>query len=114
MKRRLREATLTQMKLTLAREESVAEESSRAFEGASFREVALLRDQDIANEIWMIDDNKRLLAHPKSYDVAVLVSETAKKPEEIATHTKHEVAWISRRWTRWKAWRAILEVDHRF
>jgi hypothetical protein len=59
MKSGLREPSLAEMMLVLAREESSAEEGFRALEAAALVEVLVVRNEDVADQVRMAEQVQR-------------------------------------------------------
>jgi hypothetical protein len=55
VKRWLCETSLAQMKITLAREQTLAEEQLGALQGAALGEILLVGDQNIPDQVGMIE-----------------------------------------------------------
>lgn len=94
MKGGLRQTTLSQMKFTLAGEESFAEHFLGALQRSAFGEVLLVGYEDIADEIRMIEQINPLVADLEEDDVAIALGgrdeewETA--PRELEQHMPGE------------------------
>jgi hypothetical protein len=73
VKRRLRQASLAEMKVTLAGKESFAQYTLGAHERAALDEVLLIRDEHVANQIGMVEQVDPLVAHPEEDDVSVFL-----------------------------------------
>src|SRR5207244_11823446 len=71
VKRRLHEAPLCEMQRALAGQQTAAEQTSGPFETAPFQEIALVGNQDIFDELWMVEQEQMLGRRVDVGDVAV-------------------------------------------
>ena len=90
VKRRLEQPAMSQVGGALSREQAVAEQLLRAFEAAALGEVALMRDEHVADGVWIVDEVAALAAKLEKRDVAVL----ARKARE---HLQRVAAWPDQR-----------------
>ena len=88
MKGGLREPTLLQMELAFADEQAIAEHFLEPVNREPFREEAIVRDEDVLDELRMIDevDGVLVLAESELHDVAVFARQPAEELEWIAPH----------------------------
>ncbi len=84
MECRLGKPPLSKVELSLARQQAVAEETFGALERASLPEVLPVRDEHIAHEVGMADDEEPRRSERHVYDVAVRVHELGEVAEPIA------------------------------
>jgi hypothetical protein len=87
MKGRLHHAPLTQVEISFAREEALAEEDLRALEDVPFHEGALVRDEHIAHMVGVREQVDAKVAEPGARDVALRAMQTEKEPGEIASRS---------------------------
>src|SRR5260221_9341092 len=87
MKRRLHQTALTEVEGILARQQSIAQQTLRPLETAALREVAVVRDEDVADVLRIVDEENLLAAHPVRHEVPVLARESGEKRERIAAGT---------------------------
>ncbi len=88
VERRLQQPPLTQVRRALARKESLAQQSFGPLQAPALGEVLLMRDQDIADVLRVIDEVDALATHPEIDDVAVLARDSRKELERIASGTE--------------------------
>jgi hypothetical protein len=94
VKRRLRKAPLTKMKVALAREQAVAEKDAGPLECLPFCEILLVRDQYIPNKIGMIQKEHLLPGHPETDDIAVSRCRPLQERERSTPQLQEHVARI--------------------
>src|SRR3989442_350109 len=87
MKRRLHQAPLLQMERVFAGEQSVAEKAPRPLETAALMELALVRNQHIADQIRPVDQKETFASGPDLDDVAVGARKRGEERERIAART---------------------------
>ena len=106
----LRQTTLAQMELVLARQEPLAEEHPRALETATLVEVATVRDEHVADPVGMAHEHDRLAGDTESGNVAVGASQIGEERERPPDHRERELTGITlartgdgeRRVPRWR------------
>src|SRR5260370_35510708 len=72
MERRLDQAALAHMKTAFAGQQAIAQQHPGALQHAALGEVALIGNQDVANEVRMIYEIDVLIGEPEIGQVAIL------------------------------------------
>jgi hypothetical protein len=96
------EPTLAEMKISLAREQTVAEEWARTLERAPFDEESLIGDEDIADHVRMLQIDYATPEWRKSKDIAKGLGVAAEESEEIALRLQEERTWEARARPWWE------------
>src|SRR5262245_13354449 len=90
------------MRRALARQQTLAKHLSRPFETATLQKVALVGDEDIANQVGVVEQKEVLPRHVHVRDVTVGAREVTEERDRIAAGpVSNERAQRSRR-ARWK------------
>src|ERR1019366_4738920 len=99
MERRLCEPSLAKMKFPFAGQETIAQQAASALESPALREILLVRNEHIANEVGIVDEIQVLRTDLVVHDVAVFAMHGEHRAEWIARHFPQELSGIPRSWT---------------
>ena len=83
MKRRLNDAALPLVVGTVAGQQPVSQQLAGPLERAALGELRLVDDEDLADVIGMVDEERALAAHPEERNIAVVTGETAEERQRI-------------------------------
>ena len=96
------EPTLAKVKISLAREQTVAEEWACTLERAPLGEESLIGDEDIANHVRMLQIDHATPEWRKSEDIAKGLDVAPEESEEIPLRLQEERTGEARTWARWE------------
>jgi hypothetical protein len=88
----LREPALASMKLALARQKTLAEKTLRAFERAPLVKAFVVRDENVADVVRVVEQEDALRPRPEAHHVAVLAREPREKRERVAPEIEDVLA----------------------
>ena len=84
VKGRLHQAPLPQVDRAFAGQQTLAEQPLAALEAAALGEVPVVRDEHVANQLRLVDEEQLLAGHPVGADVAVGARELREEVERVA------------------------------
>jgi hypothetical protein len=83
VKSRLHQAPLPQVECAFAGQQTLAEQAFAPFESSALGEIPVVRDEHIANQLRLVDEEQLFAGHPVRRDVAVRACELREEVERV-------------------------------